>query len=96
MQIETKTKVQTRLNRIAGQIAGIQKMIGEDRYCVDILTQVAAVRSALDVVGVELLTYHIEGCVVGHGSETEHACAKQMTQEQLVSEVRVSLGRFLK
>ncbi len=96
MQIETKAKVQTRLKRIAGQIAGIQKMIEEERYCVDILTQVAAVRSALDVVGVELLTRHIEGCVVGHGSETEHACAKQMTQEQLVAEVRVSLGRFLK
>ena len=96
MQMETKANVQTRLKRIAGQVAGIQRMVEEDRYCVDVLTQVAAVRSALDAVGVELLTDHIEGCVVGHGTETEHTCAKQMTPEQLVEEVRVSLGRFLK
>lgn len=89
-------QVQTRLKRIAGQVAGIQKMIEEDRYCVDVLTQVAAVRSALDAVGVAVLTDHIEGCVVGHGTETQHACAQPLTPEQLVEEVRLSLGRFLK
>jgi len=71
-------------------------MVEEDRYCVDILTQIAAVRSALDQLGVELLTNHIESCVVGHGTESEHACAKQMTQEELMEEVRTALGRFLK
>lgn len=95
---ETKpnTQIQTRLKRIAGQVAGIQKMVDEDRYCVDILTQVAAVRSALDAVGVQLLTDHIAGCVVGRGTGTEHEQSRQMTQEQLLDEVRVSLGRFLK
>lgn len=96
MKTETKVQIQNRLKRIAGQVTGLQKMIDEDRYCVDILTQVAAVRSALDATGVALLTDHIEGCVVGHGTETEHECAKRLTQEELVEEVRVSLGRFLK
>ncbi len=89
-------QLKARLNRIAGQVSGIQKMVEEDRYCVDILNQIAAVRSALDSVGIELLTRHVESCVVGHGTESEHACAKPMTQEQLVDEVRTVLARFLK
>lgn len=52
-----------RLNRIEGQVRGIGKMLAEDRYCVDILTQVAAVRSALDALGLELLEHHLHGCV---------------------------------
>ncbi len=95
MQSETKPKVKKRLNRIAGQVAGLQKMIEEDRYCVDILTQVAAVRSALDAVGVLLLTDHVEGCLVGHGTGSEHHFAKALTQKELVEEVRTALGRFL-
>lgn len=93
---EGKQQVQVRLKRIAGQVTGLQKMVEDDRYCVDILTQVAALRSALDAVGVALLTNHIQNCVVGHGTSSEHNCAKQMTQEELVEEVRTSLGRFLK
>ena len=96
MNQSKKRQLQNRLNRIAGQVAGVQKMVADDRYCVDILTQVAALRSALDAVGVALLTSHIEGCVVGHGTESEHECARKMTQEQLVEEVRISLSRFLK
>jgi len=95
MQSETKGRVQRRLKRVAGQVAGLQRMVEEDRYCVDILTQVAAVRSALDAVGMALLTDHVEGCVLGHGSGTEHECARKLTREELVEEVRVSLKRFL-
>lgn len=95
MRIESKEAIRKRLKRIAGQVAGIQKMVDEDRYCVDVLTQVAAVRSALDAVGTALLTDHIEGCVVGHGTGSEHECAKKMTKEQLIEEVRTSLKRFL-
>ena len=94
--MQNKAQLQNRLKRITGQVSGIQKMVEEDRYCVDILTQVAAVRSALDALGVELLTGHIQGCVAGHGTESQHECAAKMTQEQLIEEVRVSLGRFLK
>lgn len=52
-----------RLNRIEGQVRGIGRMLAEDRYCVDILTQVSAVRSALDALGLELLEHHLHGCV---------------------------------
>ena len=93
---ESRKKLTTRLNRIAGQVAGIQRMVEEDRYCVDILTQIAAVRSALDSLGVELLSEHVSSCVVGHGTDSEHECAKPMTQEQLVEEVKTVLARFLK
>ena len=95
MKDDTKPKVRKRLKRIEGQVAGLLKMVEDDRYCVDVLTQVAAVRSALDAVGVLLLTDHIEGCLVGHGTGSEHACAKVMSQKELVEEVRTALGRFL-
>jgi CsoR family transcriptional regulator, copper-sensing transcriptional repressor len=52
-----------RVNRIEGQVRGIGRMIEEDRYCIDILTQVAAVRSALDALAIELLEHHLHGCV---------------------------------
>ena len=93
---EKRKRLQGRIRRISGQVNGIEKMMAEDRYCVDILTQIAAARSALDTLGVELLTEHLEGCVLGHGSETEHDCAKPMTQEQLLDEVRTVIRRFLK
>ena len=84
---EVKKDAATRLNRIAGQVTGIKKMVEEDRYCVDVLTQVAAVRSALDQLGVQLLTGHLESCVIG---------ADECKQHDLLEEVRVSLTRFLK
>lgn len=52
-----------RIARIEGQVRGIARMLDEDRYCVDILTQVSAVRSALDALGLELLEHHLHGCV---------------------------------
>jgi DNA-binding FrmR family transcriptional regulator len=52
-----------RLNRIEGQVRGIGRMIDEDRYCVDVLTQVSAVQSALDALALKLLQHHLHGCV---------------------------------
>lgn len=52
-----------RLRRIEGQVRGLQRMVEEGRYCVDILVQVAAVKAALDAVGLTLLDGHIRGCV---------------------------------
>ena len=52
-----------RLNRIEGQVRGIARMIEDDRYCVDILTQVTAVQSALDALARKLLEHHLHGCV---------------------------------
>ena len=96
MKPDKQRKLRSRLNRIAGQVAGIQRMVDEDRYCVDILTQIAAVRSALDAVGVELLTGHIESCLIGHGSGSEHSHAKPMSKHELVGEVQTTLSRFLR
>ncbi len=96
METEARKRVLSRVNRIAGQVAGVQRMVTEDRYCVDILHQIAAIRSALDALGVELLTKHLEGCVLGHGTGTAHDCAKPMTKEELLAEVHTALSRFLK
>ena len=84
---EVKKDATTRINRIAGQVNGIKKMIDEDRYCVDVLHQIAAVRSALDQLGVQMLTGHLESCVLG---------ADECRHHDLLEEVRVSLSRFLK
>jgi DNA-binding FrmR family transcriptional regulator len=52
-----------RINRIEGQVRGIGKMIAEDRYCIDVLTQVSAVQAALDALALQLLEHHLHGCV---------------------------------
>ena len=52
-----------RMNRIEGQVRGIAKMIDDDRYCIDVLTQVSAVRAALDALALQLLEHHLQGCV---------------------------------
>jgi CsoR family transcriptional regulator, copper-sensing transcriptional repressor len=91
-----KNKLNTRVKRIAGQVAGIERMLEEKRYCVDILNQISAVRSALDALGVELLTRHLENCVLGQGSDKQHDQARPMSQQQLLDEVKTALSRFLK
>lgn len=58
-----KDNLLKRLRRIEGQVRGIQRMIEQDKYCVDILVQIAAARSALDRVGLILLENHMRGCV---------------------------------
>jgi DNA-binding FrmR family transcriptional regulator len=60
---ETREKVRGRIRRVAGQVAGIERMVEEDRYCVDVLLQVAAARAALDGIGKLLLSNHVETCV---------------------------------
>ena len=61
---EEKKKLINRLSRIEGQIRGIRQMVENDAYCVDILTQSAAAKSAFNAFNRELLRRHIEGCVV--------------------------------
>jgi DNA-binding FrmR family transcriptional regulator len=60
---ERNDDIAKRLNRIEGQVRGIGGMVGEDRYCIDILTQIAATRAALDKVGLELLREHTKHCL---------------------------------
>ncbi len=69
---EERKKLLTRLRRIEGQVRGIQRMVQEDAYCTDILTQVSAIQSALNGFNKELLERHIRTCVVEdiqHGDE---------------------------
>ena len=61
---EEHKRLINRLNRIEGQIRGVKNMVEEDRYCVDILTQVSAIQSALNGFNKMLLTNHIKSCVV--------------------------------
>jgi DNA-binding FrmR family transcriptional regulator len=63
VQDALRTKLDARLKRIAGQVSGIQRMVEEDRYCVDVLLQIAAVRAALEQAGKLLLGAHVETCV---------------------------------
>ena len=63
MKDEAREKVLARLRKVAGQVAGIQRMVEEDRYCVDVLHQIAAVEGALDRVGHIILNSHVETCV---------------------------------
>ncbi|HEY2863562.1 MAG TPA: metal-sensitive transcriptional regulator [Casimicrobiaceae bacterium] len=73
-----KSALAKRVNRIAGQVRGIGKMIDEDRYCIDILTQLSAVQSALDSLGLQLLEHHLHGCVqhAVKSGQGDHAIAE--------------------
>lgn len=64
MQADTKPKVLNRLRRIEGQVRGISRMVEDDRYCVDLLTQLQAVRAALTRVESEVLKDHLDHCVM--------------------------------
>src|SRR3954470_9045417 len=73
MQTDTRA-ITNRLRRIEGQVRGIQRMVDEDSYCVDVLTQVAAVQTALEQVAVRILDGHVRHCVadaVSGGDESE-------------------------
>ncbi len=65
MQSEAKAKVTKRLQRIEGQVRGLTRMVDEDRYCIDVVTQISAVRAALRRVEEEVLRDHVAHCVEG-------------------------------
>lgn len=92
MEHDVRDKTAKRLSRIAGQVAGLQKMVQEDRYCIDVLTQIAAIRSALHSVGVEVLASHVQHCVAGK-TEAGHA---KVDSAGLIEELKESLSRFAK
>lgn len=65
MKQETKPRLLNRLNRIEGQVRGITRMVEEERYCIDVLTQIQAVRAALARVETEMLKNHLHHCIEG-------------------------------
>ena len=60
-----KDAVLKRLHRVEGQVRGVERMVEEDRYCIDVVTQVTAIQAALDKVALELLSDHASHCVIG-------------------------------
>jgi CsoR family transcriptional regulator, copper-sensing transcriptional repressor len=92
----SQQSIDRRLARIEGQIRGLRRMVQSGEYCCDILTQLAATRSALDQAGVELAADHVRNCIVGHGTEQEHEHAKPMTQDDLIEELKVTLSRLMR
>lgn len=80
-----------RLKRIEGQVKGLQKMIDDERYCVDILVQISAVRSAIDNVGAIILENHIKGCV-SNSLKYEN----QDQNDQMIKELIDTIKKFTK
>lgn len=72
-----------RLRRIEGQVRGLERMVDDDRYCIDILTQIAAVKTALEQVGTKLLEDHINHCVAGAIASGDAAEVDEKTEELL-------------
>jgi DNA-binding FrmR family transcriptional regulator len=80
---EDKDAILRRLRRIEGQVKGIQRMVGEDAYCIDVLTQISAAKSALESVALELLDDHLAHCVraavAAGGDEADEKLAEAST-----------------
>jgi DNA-binding FrmR family transcriptional regulator len=72
-----------RLHRIEGQVRGIERMVEDDRYCIDILTQISAVSTALEAVAVKILDDHVRHCVAGALASGDEADADEKTRELL-------------
>jgi DNA-binding FrmR family transcriptional regulator len=84
-----KDKLNNRLRRIEGQVRGIERMVDEDRYCIDIITQISAIQAALDKVALGLLEDHTRHCVVEGRAE---GSAAELTEEIMSSVARL-MGR---
>jgi DNA-binding FrmR family transcriptional regulator len=80
-----KQSLRKRLHRIEGQVRGIERMVEDDRYCVDILTQVGAVRTALESLAFELLDDHVTHCVAAALSSGDTALADAKSRELLAA-----------
>jgi len=83
----TKEQLLARLARIEGQVRGIERMVEEDRYCIDVLTQISAAGAALDKVALGLLDGHAHTCVVG---------AEPGQQDERTAEMMAAVGRLMR
>ena len=85
--IGDKDQIKNRLRRISGQIGGLERMVEEERYCIDILTQISAIQAALDKVAVGLLDDHARHCVIG---------ASAANREEKTEEMMGAVARLLR
>jgi CsoR family transcriptional regulator, copper-sensing transcriptional repressor len=83
----TKDQLRNRLKRIEGQVRGVERMVEEDRYCIEVLTQISAIQAALDKVALGLLDQHAAHCVVG---------AEEADQAEKTEELMAAVGRLLR
>jgi DNA-binding FrmR family transcriptional regulator len=83
----SKEQLLTRLRRIEGQVKGVERMVEDERYCIDVLTQISAVQAALDKVALGLLDDHTRNCVVE---------AKEGEREDRAEELMGAVGRLLR
>jgi CsoR family transcriptional regulator, copper-sensing transcriptional repressor len=84
----TKEQLQSRLRRIEGQVRGIEKMVDEDRYCIDVLTQISAIQAALDKVALGLLDGHARHCM--------REGADEGRGEEMAGEMMAAVGRLMR
>ena len=84
----TKQQLLNRLRRIEGQVRGVEKMVEDDRYCIDVVTQISAVQAALDKVALGLLDDHAGHCIIG-GAQDQPA-------EELKDELMAAVGRLMR
>jgi len=84
----TKDQLTDRLRRVEGQVRGIQRMVDDDRYCIDILTQISAIQAALDKVALGLLDDHARTCVIGAKDED--------LQADRAAELMAAVGRLMR
>jgi DNA-binding FrmR family transcriptional regulator len=83
----SKGQLANRLKRIEGQVRGVERMVDEDRYCIDVLTQIAAIQAALDKVALGLLDEHAAHCVAG-AADGDHAA--------MTHELMAAVGRLMR
>jgi DNA-binding FrmR family transcriptional regulator len=83
----SKDQLIKRLRRIEGQVGGIERMVAEERYCIDVLTQISAVQAALDKVALGLLDDHAHHCVMG---------AQDNDRDAKTDELMAAVGRLMR
>lgn len=88
-----KDSLVKRLHRIEGQVRGVEKMVADDRYCIDIITQIAAVSTALEAVGFEILDSHVKHCVAGALASGDDKVAAEKSRELLEAVHRFARSR---
>jgi DNA-binding FrmR family transcriptional regulator len=84
----TKDQLASRLARIEGQVRGIERMVNDDRYCIEILTQISAIQAALDKVALGLLDDHARHCLVGGAAGGK--------PEEMTEELMGAVGRLMR
>jgi DNA-binding FrmR family transcriptional regulator len=91
--VHEKDALIKRLHRVEGQVRGIERMLAEERYCIDILTQISAATTALEALAFEILDDHVNHCVVGALASGDPAAAEEKSRELLDAVRRFARAR---